>query len=73
MIDLVRFASAVFVLCLSTGGVIFGASAQGPDLATSGRSDDLCDYCKDFTDAATAIAPIRSAYHPGHGYLTERE
>jgi hypothetical protein len=34
--------------------------------------DTLCDYCKDFTDAANA-GPIRSSYRPGVGYATERQ
>jgi hypothetical protein len=33
--------------------------------------DTLCDYCKDFTDKATAAGPVRSTYRPGAGYPSE--
>ncbi len=30
--------------------------------------DSLCDYCKDYTDAAVATDPVRSTFRPGTGY-----
>jgi hypothetical protein len=36
-------------------------------------TDSLCDYCKDYTDAAAATGNIRSAYRPISSYPAERE
>jgi hypothetical protein len=39
--------------------------------ATTVMPDALCDYCKDYTDNATAAGPVRSAYRPGVGYAPD--
>jgi hypothetical protein len=46
-------------------------SAQALSDVTAVLPDTLCDYCKDFTDAATSAGAVRSAYRPGVGYATE--
>jgi hypothetical protein len=53
--------------------VFFSASATAQALSdvTAVLPDTLCDYCKDFTDAATSAGAVRSAYRPGVGYATE--
>jgi hypothetical protein len=47
-------------------------AAQVWDDMNAALPDTLCDYCKDFTDAANA-GPVRSSYRPGVGYATERQ
>jgi hypothetical protein len=47
------------------------AIAQVPGDAFAALPDTLCDYCKDFTDKATAAGPVRSTYRPGAGYASE--
>ena len=54
--------------CLSNTSV----TAQVADALTV-VPDTLCDYCKDFTDPATATGAVRSAYRPGLGYAAEPE
>jgi hypothetical protein len=46
------------------------AAAQTVEAAPA---DSLCDYCKDYTDAATSAGNIRSAYRPVTGYSADRE
>jgi hypothetical protein len=41
--------------------------------ATTVVPDTLCDYCKDYTDEATAAGDVRSTYRPGTGYAREPE
>jgi hypothetical protein len=47
-------------------------AAQVWDDVSAALPDTLCDYCKDFSDAANA-GPVRSSYRPGVGYATERQ
>lgn len=35
--------------------------------------DAFCDYCKDYTDAATAAETPLTAYRPGVGYAAEKD
>jgi hypothetical protein len=47
------------------------AAAQSADAAMSAAAEPFCDYCKDYTDAATSAGVVRSAYRPGAGYAAE--
>ena len=38
-----------------------------------GTPDGLCDYCNDYTDAATSTGEVRSRYRPGTDYVVEPE
>ena len=61
--------AAASLLASLTGNLT--AMAQVPDAASAALPDSLCDYCKDFTDQATAAAPVRSTYLPGRGYISQ--
>jgi hypothetical protein len=67
------FKFAFTALVLSPLAVVGNATAQTLGSPVSVQPDVLCDYCKDFTDAATAVGPVRSAYRPGTGYAEEQE
>ena len=60
-------ATALLVAALGIPG-IGAASAQSADSASSAAIEPMCDYCADYTDAATATSTVRSAYRPGTGY-----
>ena len=45
------------------------AQTANPEAAKS--ADAFCDYCKDYTDAATSAGSQRSSYRPGVGYAAE--
>ena len=63
-----KLAAAVLMVCLCTSAEPGSAIAQAPVSAGAAEPDLLCDYCRDFTDAALATGPVRSAYRPGVGY-----
>jgi hypothetical protein len=44
------------------------APAQTPD--TVAAAEPLCDYCGDYTDAATSAGSVQSTYRAGIGYAT---
>jgi hypothetical protein len=73
MSALCKLASVAFVLCICMSAITPAATAQMREPVTTLQPDDLCDYCKDFTDAAVTGGPVRSAYRPGEGYATEGE
>ena len=60
-------ATALLVAALGIP-VIGAASAQPADSPPSVAIEPMCDYCADYTDAATATSAVRSAYRPGTGY-----
>ena len=60
-------ATALLVAALGIPG-IGAASAQSAASASPEAIEPLCDYCADYTDAATATSTVRSAYRPGTGY-----
>jgi len=47
------------------------ASSLAQSADTQAAPDHLCDYCKDYTDAATSAGEVRSRYRPGTGYPAE--
>ncbi len=53
---------AVAILLIGT------VSAQTANPEPAAAADPFCDYCKGYTDAATAAEAPRSAYRPGVGY-----
>jgi hypothetical protein len=62
---------AASLLALQFAAINFQtAAAQTGEAAPA---DSLCDYCKDYTDAATSAGNTRSAYRPGAGYAAENE
>jgi hypothetical protein len=62
---------AASLLALQLTAISFQtAMAQTVEAAPT---DSLCDYCKDYTDAAAATGNIRSAYRPISGYPAEGE
>jgi len=62
---------AASLLALQFAAINFHtATAQTVEAAAV---DTLCDYCKDYTDAATSAGQTRSAYRPGAGYAAENE
>jgi hypothetical protein len=66
-----RLAAAA-LLTVVIGLILVGAvGAQPANPEAAAAADPFCDYCKDFTDAATASEPPRSAYRPGVGYAAE--
>jgi hypothetical protein len=59
---------------LAWAAVVLGSVSvrgQTSDALTAIVADTLCDYCKDFTDAATSAGSISSGYQPGIGYAPE--
>jgi len=64
------FATPLLVLPLATFNLL-GTSAKAEE--PPGAPDELCDYCKDYTDRATSAGDIRSGYRPGRGYAVEPE
>jgi hypothetical protein len=54
----------VITLAINLQGVAEAADAPG-------APDGLCDYCQDYTDAATAKGDVRSSYRPGTGYVSD--
>lgn len=57
---------AFVVLCVWSLDTSAEASAQ--ETVSVAVPDTLCDYCRDFTDGATAAGNVRTAYRPGVGY-----
>jgi hypothetical protein len=47
------------------------AEAFAQETVSVAVPDTLCDYCRDFTDGATATGNVRTAYRPGVGYAGE--
>ena len=45
-----------------------GAAAQTADPQAAASVDPFCDYCMDYTDAATGAGTQASAYRPLAGY-----
>jgi hypothetical protein len=64
------FATPLLVLPLATFSLL-GTSAKAEE--SPGAPDELCDYCKDYTDRATSAGDVRSGYRPGIGYAVEPE
>ena len=56
---------AVAILLVGT------VSAQTVNPEPAAAADPFCDYCKDYTDAATAAEAPRTAYRPGIGYAAQ--
>jgi hypothetical protein len=54
------------LLALAIFNIPRASAGDGPE-----TPDKLCDYCKDYTDAATATDPVRSTFRPGTGYGLE--
>ena len=48
-----------------------GAAAQTANTQAAASIDPFCDYCKDYTDAATGAGSQASAYRPLAGYAAE--
>jgi hypothetical protein len=64
--------AAIALLCAIIAVLLVrGASAQTTNSEAASAADQFCDYCKDFTDEATAADAPRSAYRPGSGYAPE--
>ena len=63
-------AKPSFVLTL-TNMALHAAVAWAEE--APGTPDGLCDYCKDYSDAATSAGEVRSRYRPGTGYAVEPE
>jgi hypothetical protein len=66
----------IVIALLSGPFVAFEVSAVAGQTVSpepSAGVDALCDYCKDYTDAAAAAGSQRSAYRPGTGYAAEPE
>ena len=60
-------ASSVIAL-----SVIAGA-ANAAEQRNATEPDQLCNYCQDYTDAAMAVGPTRTAYQVGIGYSGETQ
>ena len=58
---------AVVLLLGAMAPVAASADETGPISA----AERMCDYCGDYTDAATASGVVRSAYLPVAGYALE--
>ena len=48
-----------------------GVAAQTANPEAAASIDPFCDYCKDYTDAATSAGTQASAYRPLAGYAKE--
>jgi hypothetical protein len=63
-------ATPLLVLSLATSHLLgVAVKAEEPPAAP----DELCDYCKDYTDRANSADDVRSAYRPGRGYAVKAE
>jgi hypothetical protein len=58
----------LLVLALAILNTPRASAADGQE-----AQDSLCDYCKDYTDAAATADPVRSTFRPGIGYGQEAE
>jgi hypothetical protein len=67
---LFKITAIVLVAAPITGANCGSIDIRWDDVGTS--SDLLCDYCKDFTDAAVASEPVNTAYQVGIGYSQEK-
>lgn len=54
---------AVAVLLVSA----VAAQTGNPDVAAA-ATEQMCDYCQDYTDAATSAGTVQSTYRPLAGY-----
>ena len=68
---LFTIATIALVAAPITGANCGSIDIRWDDVGTS--SDPLCDYCKDFTDAAVALEPVNTAYQVGTGYSQEKQ
>ncbi len=62
--------SALIALSLVAGAA---ATANAEEPREAPETEQLCNYCQDYTDAATASEAIRTAYQIGVGYPDERK
>jgi hypothetical protein len=62
------FKAATLVLLTATSGINPDGAVAADPAATP---DNLCDYCKDYTDAGTGADAVASEYRPGTGYAAD--
>ena len=69
-VTLMRVAPVVFTGCIAmvAPGPLAAEGVTLPEMVTV-----FCDYCADYTDAAVAAGPIRTAYQVGIGYAQAKQ
>jgi hypothetical protein len=50
---------------------LFAGAAIAAEQREAAETDQLCNYCQDYTDAAMAAGPVRTTYQVGVGYSDE--
>jgi hypothetical protein len=66
-----RTALSVLIALSAIAGAAATANAEEPREAAG--TEQLCSYCQDYTDAATATEAARTAYQVGVGYPDEKK
>lgn len=61
-----KFIAAMLLASPLVGLGLPTAKAASPDAAIA--AEQLCDYCGDYSDAATSAGKVRTAYQVGVGY-----
>ena len=75
MHEIAIWLSALFLLAATTGPVVAQAAPTADAAAQreTAQVEQFCDSCQDYTDAAVAAGPIRTAYQIGVGYPDEKQ
>jgi hypothetical protein len=60
-------AVGLTTLLLTVAATVSGIAAETNTIEAA-ETAQLCNYCQDFTDAAMAAGPVRTAYQVGIGY-----
>jgi hypothetical protein len=62
-----KIAVGLTTLLLTVAATASGITAETNTIEAA-ETAQLCNYCQDYTDAAMAAGPVRTAYQVGIGY-----